>query len=318
MKLGLDTIRPAVVAIDCHRGHLDPNVATMPASPEIAARLTEANRRFFDSARQAREYSRWLQQNLPKITEIAESTTSVGKLLRIETYLAHRFAFCRFDYTTGDAAGQNMVSNATFAATSWIISQRPEIRHFYLESNFATDKKSSQVNVLLMTGAFRQENTLPFGKIVAYSDSKIGWMHSQQGPLPLTGAQLRQVQGEIFRNYIGLLLSDSNADRTVSLAGENTLLVSAKDGQSVELKIDPVTKLISSESYTQVQPAGPPSQVTVGLSDYKEVDGIKVPFKITLGQGGQKVADATVSEYKFNTGMKPEELAKQPSLAKQP
>ena len=53
MNLGLDHIRPAVVAIDCHRGHLDPSVATMPASPETAARLTEANRRFFEDARAA-------------------------------------------------------------------------------------------------------------------------------------------------------------------------------------------------------------------------------------------------------------------------
>lgn len=51
MNLGLNAIRPAVVAIDCHRGHLDPSVATMPASPETAARLTEANRRFFEAAR---------------------------------------------------------------------------------------------------------------------------------------------------------------------------------------------------------------------------------------------------------------------------
>lgn len=53
MNLGLDTIRPAIVAIDCHRGHLDPDVATMPASPETAARLTEANRVFFEAARAA-------------------------------------------------------------------------------------------------------------------------------------------------------------------------------------------------------------------------------------------------------------------------
>jgi hypothetical protein len=53
MQLGLDTIRPAIIAIDCHRGHLDPSVATMPASPETAARLTEANRRFFEGARNA-------------------------------------------------------------------------------------------------------------------------------------------------------------------------------------------------------------------------------------------------------------------------
>ncbi len=51
MTFGLEDIRPAIVAIDCHRGHLDPAVATMPATPEVAARLTEANRVFFERAR---------------------------------------------------------------------------------------------------------------------------------------------------------------------------------------------------------------------------------------------------------------------------
>ncbi|MBD0273060.1 MAG: cysteine hydrolase [Acetobacteraceae bacterium] len=49
--LGVDRPRAAVVAIDCHRGHLDPAVATMPAAPDVAARLVEANRRFLDGAR---------------------------------------------------------------------------------------------------------------------------------------------------------------------------------------------------------------------------------------------------------------------------
>ncbi|MDB5641415.1 MAG: hypothetical protein JWN07_732 [Hyphomicrobiales bacterium] len=51
MNLGLDVIRPAIVAIDCHRGHLDPAVATMPAAPDTAARLVAANKAFFDAAR---------------------------------------------------------------------------------------------------------------------------------------------------------------------------------------------------------------------------------------------------------------------------
>lgn len=51
INLGLDLIRAAVVAIDCHRGHLDPEVATMPASPETAKRLVDANRIFFEGAR---------------------------------------------------------------------------------------------------------------------------------------------------------------------------------------------------------------------------------------------------------------------------
>ena len=51
IDLGLDAIHPAVVAIDCHRGHLDPEVATMPAPAEVARRLIEANRRFLNRCR---------------------------------------------------------------------------------------------------------------------------------------------------------------------------------------------------------------------------------------------------------------------------
>jgi len=43
MNLGLDEVRPAVVAIDLHRGHLDMDVATLPAPPEVAARVVAAN-----------------------------------------------------------------------------------------------------------------------------------------------------------------------------------------------------------------------------------------------------------------------------------
>lgn len=49
--LGIDRPRAAVVAIDCHRGHFDPEVATMPAAPDVAERLVAANRRFLDGAR---------------------------------------------------------------------------------------------------------------------------------------------------------------------------------------------------------------------------------------------------------------------------
>jgi biuret amidohydrolase len=51
VNIGVERPKAAIVTIDCHRGHLDPTVATMPASPEIAARLVENNRRFLDGAR---------------------------------------------------------------------------------------------------------------------------------------------------------------------------------------------------------------------------------------------------------------------------
>jgi biuret amidohydrolase len=41
----------AVVTIDLHRGHLDPQVATMPLPADVAARVTKANAEFLRGAR---------------------------------------------------------------------------------------------------------------------------------------------------------------------------------------------------------------------------------------------------------------------------
>jgi hydroxymethylglutaryl-CoA reductase (NADPH) len=116
----------------------------------------------FEDARGARDFSHWVQENIAKIREEAEATTSVGKLANIDTYLSNKFAFLRFNYTTGDAAGQNMVGRATFAACSWIMDHYSGIQHFYLESNFATDKKASQVNIMRTRGKrVTAEATIP-------------------------------------------------------------------------------------------------------------------------------------------------------------
>lgn len=106
----------------------------------------------FDDARGARNFVQWVQAHMDQIRDQAEATSSVAKLAYIDPYLAGKFAFLRFNFTTGDAAGQNMVGRATFAASSWILDQYEGIRHFYLESNLATDKKASQVNVMHTRG----------------------------------------------------------------------------------------------------------------------------------------------------------------------
>ena len=106
----------------------------------------------FDSAREARAFVAWVDIHLPDLRREAEATTQVGKLEQIESYLASKFAYLRFDFTTGDAAGQNMVGRATFAACSWILDHNPTVRRFFLESNLATDKKASQVNLMRTRG----------------------------------------------------------------------------------------------------------------------------------------------------------------------
>lgn len=108
----------------------------------------------FDDARGARDFKIWVMKHLEEIRREAQSTSQFAKLLDIEIILSHKFSFLRFNYTTGDAAGQNMVSKATLFACHWIHEHYPEdsIRHFYLESNMATDKKASYINTLLTRG----------------------------------------------------------------------------------------------------------------------------------------------------------------------
>jgi hydroxymethylglutaryl-CoA reductase (NADPH) len=107
----------------------------------------------FNNALEGREFLKWVNDHIDKIRTEAESTSSVAKLQYIDPYLANKFVFLRFNYSTGDAAGQNMVGRATFAACSWVLDHYPEpIQHFYLESNFATDKKASQVNIMRTRG----------------------------------------------------------------------------------------------------------------------------------------------------------------------
>jgi len=120
----------------------------------------------FGSAREARAFGDWLTVNFAEIKAEAEASTHVGRLHDIEQFPASRFLFLRFNYTTGDAAGQNLTGKATLRACAWIRANYPGIRDFYLEANLATDKKSSQVNVLRTRGKrVVAEATIPAGLV---------------------------------------------------------------------------------------------------------------------------------------------------------
>jgi hydroxymethylglutaryl-CoA reductase (NADPH) len=106
----------------------------------------------FDSAREARAFRDWVNEHLEEIRRAAEATSSVARLLDIDIFLSNKFAYLRFNYVTGDAAGQNMVGRATFGACSWMLDQLDTVRSFYLESNLATDKKHSQINIMRTRG----------------------------------------------------------------------------------------------------------------------------------------------------------------------
>ena len=104
----------------------------------------------FNDAREAREFGVWVKENLPSIQEVAQSTTKSGKLRNIEQYAAARMLYLRFNFTTGDAAGQNMVTLAAKTACDFIKAKTGD--DFILESGFNSDKKASARNMILGRG----------------------------------------------------------------------------------------------------------------------------------------------------------------------
>jgi hydroxymethylglutaryl-CoA reductase (NADPH) len=106
----------------------------------------------FENARQARDFGLWVDENFELIKAQAETTTKSGKLRNIEQYAAGRMRYLRFNYTTGDAAGQNMVGKATFVACEWIKDSYAGIDRYMLSGAMDTDKKHSQLNTLNTRG----------------------------------------------------------------------------------------------------------------------------------------------------------------------
>jgi hydroxymethylglutaryl-CoA reductase (NADPH) len=106
----------------------------------------------FDDARQAREFGSWIEENMEPIRQTAESTTRAGKLINIFQYPIGPLRNLRFNYTTGDAAGQNMTGKATLAACEWIKKNYPGGANYILSRNMDTDKKHSRVNMLATRG----------------------------------------------------------------------------------------------------------------------------------------------------------------------
>jgi hydroxymethylglutaryl-CoA reductase (NADPH) len=105
-----------------------------------------------EDALEARQFGEWVDQHQEEICAAAQETTRSGKLTYIGQYQVGPLRYLRVNYTTGDAAGQNMTGRATLAACEWIKANYPGDAEFVLSGAIDTDKKHSQINMLLTRG----------------------------------------------------------------------------------------------------------------------------------------------------------------------
>lgn len=99
----------------------------------------------------ATEAARWIEENIPLLKEIAETTTSHGKLLDIRCFVTGTNLHARIEFFTGDAMGMNMVTIASEKVAAKI-QEETGVVLVALSGNLCTDKKPSAANVVLGRG----------------------------------------------------------------------------------------------------------------------------------------------------------------------
>lgn len=90
------------------------------------------------------QFLAWVVHQYEKFEEITGRSSNYAKLINMKTNIEGNQVNLVFEYSTGDAAGQNMVTFCTHEICNYILENAPiKPTTFYLESNFSGDKKAN-------------------------------------------------------------------------------------------------------------------------------------------------------------------------------
>jgi hydroxymethylglutaryl-CoA reductase (NADPH) len=114
------------------------------AAVVVSEGMTRAPGFVFDTLHEAGQFVAWVMSNLHGVRAAGEATTRHGHLTDVRVTLDGSNVYLIFEFTTGDAAGQNMVTIATQAICEFIVTMCPIVpRRWYVEANHSGDKKAS-------------------------------------------------------------------------------------------------------------------------------------------------------------------------------
>ena len=98
----------------------------------------------FDSIVDAALFVAWATTQMETFRRIASETTRHGRLIDLQITLEGNHVYLGFEFTTGDASGQNMVTIATDAICQFIATSAPtHPRYYFVEANLSGDKKAT-------------------------------------------------------------------------------------------------------------------------------------------------------------------------------
>jgi hydroxymethylglutaryl-CoA reductase (NADPH) len=139
----LATTEAALVA-SYHRGCRVITTAGGCTAMVLAESLSRAPAFAFETAGDACQFIVWALGQFADFQTIAATTTSHGHLVDLGCTVEGNHVYLNFEFNTGDASGQNMVTLATQTICDHILAHTPiSPLQYYIESNLSGDKKAS-------------------------------------------------------------------------------------------------------------------------------------------------------------------------------
>lgn len=100
------------------------------------------------------KYSSQLQTRMDEMQTIVAQSSRFANLIDTHYQIVGNLIYLRLEFTTGDASGHNMATNAADRLIPWILDQYRELEYVSISANYCTDKKVSAVNGILGRGKY--------------------------------------------------------------------------------------------------------------------------------------------------------------------
>jgi hydroxymethylglutaryl-CoA reductase (NADPH) len=91
----------------------------------------------------------YLTAHRADLEQVVQTSSRFARLIDVHHQIAGNLLFVRFELTTGDASGHNMVTHASERLMDHVLGQVPGLRYGSISGNFCSDKKATAVNGIL-------------------------------------------------------------------------------------------------------------------------------------------------------------------------
>ncbi|WP_420598796.1 hydroxymethylglutaryl-CoA reductase [Neptuniibacter sp.] len=95
-----------------------------------------------------------IKTRMHDLNEVVSQTSRFARLIDMNSQIVANLIYLRLEFTTGDASGHNMVTNAADKIIPWVLSEYPQLRYSSISGNYCSDKKATAVNGILGRGKY--------------------------------------------------------------------------------------------------------------------------------------------------------------------